>query len=1165
MPQVQASTDLFKSHKAAQLVASTSSFQALQSSTGKSLFFGVSDTNILHLSAEQDHLSTGWQLIDLTTELGSQFPGQTVTAKHFSVGQSLESGDISIVQVVHVAEANTDALFALLDLPNDSSAAWLQSPANRQWISRPYPGGQPLDLAYVKMPVSDDPKQKHQAIAGVRDSGTGFIKNHLVNLAASGGGWTTFENAVDFDNLQDLNIGKPQGALFPGVYQLTTLSGSPTLTFTPWRGVFGPPDVTALTAPAGATSIAVTPTGEEGSTDLYIAAEGAIYLFAANNQGTNSTGVQVISDPLIAGVTSVNAHVANSKLTVWGRTNGGAVFYSRCDLGRQSNAQAWSKPIPIQQGVDQIATLLDLKTGSSVLFTHAPGAQISKLTQDPVTTIWRTRSILLPSLNINDVIPFYSYTTHISILDENNLPTPNETFSLTATSPVTLYLDDVYVTLSPSNPVPVTSDAQGTFTLVQETRTLGAVCYKIAGADGSATEVNPMNTCIGRMSKVQTGEQLRAVRVTDEKGTTSRLVSKDVPDANSDAVAQGIHQFVKTSAKLPQNGSVQTTPPSARRTFDATQDTTWGMKFTWTGKLSGNSVGYYEGPEQMAALGLGYSADGVVSLHSERVQLGDVFGGIEAFAGDIFSWLWDKIEDLTQFFVKVIDGVTHFFLEIAGDLYRFVLRCINDVAHAIEVVFKAIEVGFEKLVEWIGFIFEWNDILRTHRALKNIFIQFTSQCVTDFPNYKEKLKDLFANVQNSFDGWIAPDTGSAASIAKANPQPTAASSPQAHYGAYQLKHNGAAITTTFNPADNTGKAASLLADLQNVFSNEEKLFVTAYEQLKDVFDNPKQLTAKVIFETLIEVVFNVIWGSVENLTLATVDLLGALLDGVTASLNAPLDIPVLSWLYSAITHGSQLGFLDLICLVAAIPVTFIMKIVTNETPFPDNQFSHNVIHAGSFADLRQAFQSRSLAPGAALGSTGFSKQDEYFLSSLGGSIAGIGAILVIITSIFKYGGPEYVFPYVLYALAYLPYIAPNITGQIIDPSPKDGYVYASTAIAGVSTIKNFVEIGYARNRIAEEGWKRVSAWVEFGINLSWEGPTVAAIVYNHDTAQDAIGFVANTLFNAGGVLAPGTKIPEVFGVSLLLAGLYGVLMLTNSIIDLKEANSTPPRLNAAGT
>jgi hypothetical protein len=67
------------------------------------------------------------------------------------------------------------------------------------------------------------------------------------------------------------------------------------------------------------------------------------------------------------------------------------------------------------------------------------------------------------------------------------------------------------------------------------------------------------------------------------------------------------------------------------------------------------------------------------------------------------------------------------------------------------------------------------------------------------------------------------------------------------------------------------------------------------------------------------------------------------------------------------------------------------------------------------------------------------------------------------------------------------------------------------------------------------------------INIVWEAPVVAGLVDNQSTPA-VIGFVANTLFNIGGILTPGTtggpEDPPSVAIAVAqsgCAGLYGLL------------------------
>lgn len=73
---LNSSTELMKSHKAAQVLSDQSAFDVLQSSGGLSLFFGIGDTNILYLNVEQTEVATGWTPSILRRSWGRISPGR---------------------------------------------------------------------------------------------------------------------------------------------------------------------------------------------------------------------------------------------------------------------------------------------------------------------------------------------------------------------------------------------------------------------------------------------------------------------------------------------------------------------------------------------------------------------------------------------------------------------------------------------------------------------------------------------------------------------------------------------------------------------------------------------------------------------------------------------------------------------------------------------------------------------------------------------------------------------------------------------------------------------------------------------------------------------------------------------------------------------------------
>ncbi len=157
---------------------------------------------------------------------------------------------------------------------------------------------------------------------------------------------------------------------------------------------------------------------------------------------------------------------------------------------------------------------------------------------------------------------------------------------------------------------------------------------------------------------------------------------------------------------------------------------------------------------------------------------------------DAINWLKNAYNDVKTHFIQVVDGVYNFFIDIAGQLYTFVLDSINTVVSAVEFVFNKIKVFIEDLIKWLGFLFKWADIIRTHNVLKNTFKQFAGYSIQQIDVTKEKLVELFRVLEEKIDHWsglvpnIPSTVGGLTSASTPDPDQN---SPQANWGIYQFK------------------------------------------------------------------------------------------------------------------------------------------------------------------------------------------------------------------------------------------------------------------------------------------------------------------------------------------------------------------------------------------
>src|SRR5215471_15506775 len=139
-------SELMKNQTHAVLIAPNIAFEVLQSQDGSSLFFSIGTDHVFYLTREVTATPTGWNKIDLSSGLSSQFQGATVTAKSFGVAQNPQTFCIDLGLVVTIA--NVDYLFLSLGNAN-TDASWANGVT---WTAIPFDGGaapSPLTITNV--------------------------------------------------------------------------------------------------------------------------------------------------------------------------------------------------------------------------------------------------------------------------------------------------------------------------------------------------------------------------------------------------------------------------------------------------------------------------------------------------------------------------------------------------------------------------------------------------------------------------------------------------------------------------------------------------------------------------------------------------------------------------------------------------------------------------------------------------------------------------------------------------------------------------------------------------------------------------------------------------------------------------------------------------------
>lgn len=860
---------------------------------------------------------------------------------------------------------------------------------------------------------------------------------------------------------------------------------------------------------------------------------------------------------------------------------------------------------------------------------------LTQLFQDPVTSAWQARSLLTEPAAENVITEMYettTYSSHIEIADDNNVATALVPVYAWATSPSNVYITDAnntaaYLTLDPQKPLPLTSDAAGHVTIMQPVDTIGGISYYIAVQDPNSQSstykkwytqvINPLAGTIAKLNTNVpdgTGDHLSGVQVTDELGAKTNLITNSSLKGDQTTTQSGnIYQMCQQNGNVNADGLTsdqvkaggwpdpatavaalsavrieadavkhvdikhrvkkfaKTDRPARHIRFNPATDQVWGCTF-------GKNAKHYHGIEAVKEMGLFVHADGSLSYSQENEGLGSFLGSIEAKAGHLYKWMKTEAKKLEKMAVTITNGVIDCVLHIAGEAYHFVVKCANDIANAAHTFLNAVETAFKDLVKWLGSIFAWVDILRTHSFFRSLFINYMNYTVKNLGGLQTTIDGLFEQVEKDINTWAGLPTDSYSSQQSNNSGGNGQKHPSSHWANHHIGNNGSNASVAEDVAE------AVLDDLKNTVDNEYLTITNAISELQTVFNNAQDMPVADVVKEVVGIMANTVLKSANNLVDSMIEVTEDILDGVGDLITAPLHIPVLSNLYSTFTGGSQLSYLDLACLAAAVPTTVIYKIANGgDAPFPKGDpIADALIAATTMEEIADICYPPAQVSAGVNGGLQYTPNDIKgsafdklnFSCNICASFGGIAVSILGFAKTKVSQAPEPPQKVIsvlskLYAACYVPYIAPDIGGviQYIKTLTPGWYNDLNCFLGLAGFAKTLADLKWSTatkqpegvslptlgiftlpfGKNVSKGWYEISPLLETVINLVWEVPVVFAYENSKKETNDIISLTANTCFNASGVLTPfvsytnGTPQLVFAGIGAVLNIGYGVL------------------------
>lgn len=324
----------------------------------------------------------------------------------------------------------------------------------------------------------------------------------------------------------------------------------------------------------------------------------------------------------------------------------------------------------------------------------------------------------------------------------------------------------------------------------------------------------------------------------------------------------------------------------------------------------------------------------------------------------------NKIKHIESNIDADLKQAIHTITSDAGDVFALTVKTIEDAVTVVAGLLKTLASDIKKAIEWLAELFDWPAILANKDLLKgqvcSAFADFTTRINGLTSTGCKDVHAFFAGVKGDFQKAMDNATGTfqgstiGSKQANNNDPKTVFSNgsqgPANHFhsklknNVHQTQMDTAAMAQVFRvgSAQVAGCAGVNLDSLKSIIEGAlSNCAIALKDDLEDIltalenFGKSFQLLVTdpgAFVENAITDVLNLFTALVDTMldaadlvVEAVLGIVASLIEGIMYVATATIHIPVISPLWNAIT-GDPLSFLDVVCLLAAIPYTIIEKV-----------------------------------------------------------------------------------------------------------------------------------------------------------------------------------------------------------------------------------------------
>ncbi|KAE8376935.1 hypothetical protein BDV26DRAFT_293617 [Aspergillus bertholletiae] len=648
-----------------------------------------------------------------------------------------------------------------------------------------------------------------------------------------------------------------------------------------------------LVCPPGSRTLAGVST-EDGYTDLLVGGPDLYYFRHDVLTKKNAEGKRVLRDSATKFDCTNELYVAQSRakqsISIWAENANQGISY----LIPDSLTQNTKTPVPLipdKQG----GRFTAFKAASGQMeqyIYHSGEKEVSILEMDPSSRFWKSVPLMIETMD--QMVEFPAHVTHVAVRDSSKRPLPNKKLRLESKDRVSLLVNGkAVVSASGSNAPSVTTDSRGCLSITTPTGSIFSESLILVDPEKSVScDIDPNTKVKDALRRVSKKEELL------KDDILLKHVGKDPQHVEALATAIGHMMNVVDHKPITETE-------------------------------------YFAGTVAL---------DSSYSIIDKAIDLGHEF----------INWVDKTYNEAKEWLIRTIKDGYEFFIDFGEKAYRWVVRTVEEAWNGIKLVFNKILQVAKDIIEWIGWIFEWDDIIATHTSL----VHLTSSALNCAPDYVQILKnksDVFLNTLTAnLAHWGNIDVPNEVTTSTPDKVPlgeshsAALTSSKVNWVINLFHHGGGAQGLTFAGGD-SGSSNKLqqfwdklivkaAQDGDAVITGVGKAFVELFKtgSWAKVEDVLKHLSAEVMVKAV---------DIIKTLVDGFLDVLTTILEEFKSLLEKKISIPVISQLYEA-KVGSPLTVLDGLALLVAFPTTVLHKMIYKKTPVDATKTDYKTLISG---------------------------------------------------------------------------------------------------------------------------------------------------------------------------------------------------------------------------